>query len=156
MHTPQPVEHDPYLATAASKLDQPTALITAAKQPARIRHHPCWCDRQHCITSDTGIRHTSTPTYLTTGEQIFAMTIIQHDPDGEPELLTKVTETGDPDGLHQLTARDQILRRDPAHRIPQSRATTHRTRPGPPPHPAEQLTPPAMTTHLPPACTLAS
>jgi hypothetical protein len=104
MHThSRPVEHDPYLATAASEPDQPTALITVAKQPARIRHHPCWCDRQQCLTSETGIRHTSTPTYLTTGEQIFVMTLIQHDPDDEPELLIKVTETGDPDGLHLLT-----------------------------------------------------
>jgi hypothetical protein len=80
-----------------------TEFIPTPTQPARIRHHPCWCDRQQCLTSETGIRHTSTPTYLTTGEQIFVMTLIQHDPDGEPELLIKVTETGDPDGLHLLT-----------------------------------------------------
>ncbi|MGH3847147.1 MAG: hypothetical protein ACRDS0_37865, partial [Pseudonocardiaceae bacterium] len=38
-----------------------------------------------------------------TGEQTFALTLIQHDPHCDPELLIEVTDTADPDGLHVLT-----------------------------------------------------
>jgi hypothetical protein len=55
------------------------------------------------VTSDEGARHASRPTRLITGEQTFALTLIQHDPEGEPELLIESPITADPDGLHLLT-----------------------------------------------------
>lgn len=80
-----------------------TEIINDPKQPTRVRHHPRWCDLQRCITGDGGARHASTTTHLPTGEQTFALTLVQHDPDGAPELLIEVTDTPDPDGLHLLT-----------------------------------------------------
>ncbi len=80
-----------------------TETINDPKQPTRVRHHPRWCDLQRCITGDGGARHASTTTHLPTGEQTFALTLVQHDPDGAPELLIEVTDTADPDGLHLLT-----------------------------------------------------
>ena len=69
---------------------------------SRTWAHPRWCDRQQCITSQGGARHSSSATRLITGEQTFALTLIQHDPHGDPELLIEVTDTADPDGLHVL------------------------------------------------------
>ncbi|MGH3857079.1 MAG: hypothetical protein ACRDR6_27070 [Pseudonocardiaceae bacterium] len=70
-------------------------------ESTRTRHHPRWCDRQHCITSEDATRHSSTATRLITGEQTFTLSLIQHDPH-DPELLIEVTDTADPDGLHVL------------------------------------------------------
>ena len=42
---PQSLEHDTSFAPEWS---------------AQVRHHPRWCDRQQCITSEDGTRHTST------------------------------------------------------------------------------------------------
>ena len=60
------------------------------KHPISTRH-PRWCDLQQCITGDDGARHTSTATRLHTGEQTFELTLVQHDPDGAPDLLMEVT-----------------------------------------------------------------
>ncbi|MDQ2790062.1 MAG: hypothetical protein M3Y73_10230 [Actinomycetota bacterium] len=98
MRVSQPVPDDTYFVASPEPIE-----IIATKPPTGTRHHPRWCDRQHCITGDDGTRHTSTPTRLTTGEQIFALTLIQHDPHCAPELLIEVTDTADPDGLHVLT-----------------------------------------------------
>lgn len=87
----------------ATSPEPATELINDPRQPTRARHHPRWCDLQHCITGDDGARHASTTTHLATGEQTFALTLVQHDPDGAPELLIEVTDTADPDGLHLLT-----------------------------------------------------
>lgn len=65
--------------------------------------HPRWCDPRQCITGEHGARHTSRASRLRTGEQTFELTLIQHDPDGAPDLLMEVTDTADPDGLHVLT-----------------------------------------------------
>lgn len=70
-------------------------------ESTRTRHHPRWCDRQQCVTSEGAARHSSTATRLITGEQTFTLTLIQHDPH-DPELLIEVTDTADPDGLHVL------------------------------------------------------
>jgi hypothetical protein len=40
---------------------------------------------------------------LITGQQTYALTLIRHAPEGEPELLIEVTDTADPDGLQLLT-----------------------------------------------------
>ena len=72
------------------------------KHPINTRH-PRWCDLQQCITGDDGARHTSTATRLHTGEQTFELTLVQHDPDGAPDLLMEVTDTAAPDGLQVLT-----------------------------------------------------
>ncbi|MGH3533105.1 MAG: hypothetical protein ACRDQG_00095 [Pseudonocardiaceae bacterium] len=93
----QPVQDDTYLVASSEPVE-----IIATKPAAGTRRHPRWCDRRHCITGDDGTRHSSTPTRLTTGEQIFALTLIQHDPHCDPELLIEVTDTADPDGLHVL------------------------------------------------------
>jgi hypothetical protein len=58
-----------------------TEIIDPTK-PTRTRHHPRWCDHQQCITGEGAARHSSTTTRLITGEQIFALTLIQHDPHG--------------------------------------------------------------------------
>jgi hypothetical protein len=79
-----------------------TEIIDPTK-PTRTRHHPRWCDHQQCITGEGAARHSSTTTRLITGEQIFALTLLQHDPHGDPELLIEITDTADPDGLHVLT-----------------------------------------------------
>jgi hypothetical protein len=101
MRAPQPTEHDTYLATA---IPHPaTEIRDTSTRPTHTRSHPQWCDRQHCATGDEGARHASTPTHLITGEQTFALTLIQHDPDGEPELLIEITDTAEPDGLQLLT-----------------------------------------------------
>lgn len=108
MHASQLVEDDSYVVTSP---EPATEIIDDREQSTRTRHHPRWCDRQQCITGQSGARHTSTPTRLTTSEQTFALTLIQHDPDGDPELLIEVTDTAEPDGLHVLTlARDQGAR----------------------------------------------
>ncbi|MGH3778356.1 MAG: hypothetical protein ACRDRR_21880 [Pseudonocardiaceae bacterium] len=77
------------------------AVELSTGESARARHHPRWCDRQQCITSAGAARHSSTATRLITGEQTFALTLIQHDP-YDPELFIEVTGTADPDGLHVL------------------------------------------------------
>ncbi|MGH3857344.1 MAG: hypothetical protein ACRDR6_28450 [Pseudonocardiaceae bacterium] len=97
MPVSQPVQDDTCLVASPEPVE-----ITDTTPTAGTRHHPRWCDRQHCITGDDGTRHSSTPTRLTTGEQIFALTLIQHDPHCDPELLIEVTDTADPDGLHVL------------------------------------------------------
>lgn len=99
MRTPQPTEHDTDLRAASQAA---TEIPDASTLSPRTGSHPRWCDRRRCLIGENGARHASTPTRLVTGEQIFALSLIQH-PEGEPELLVEVTDTGDPDGLHVLT-----------------------------------------------------
>ena len=75
------------------------------KHPISDRRHPAWCHRPRCITGDGQARHTSTATRLPTLEQVFELTLVQHSPDGAPELIVEVidTELGTPDGVHVLT-----------------------------------------------------
>jgi hypothetical protein len=68
--------------------------------------HPRWCDPRQCVTGEHGARHTSRATRLATGEQTFELTLIQHDPDGAPDLLIEVIDTADPDGLHVLAVHE--------------------------------------------------
>lgn len=100
MRTPRPVEDDTDVVGTCP--DLATETIEGPTQSTRSGQHPRWCDRQQCITGQGAARHTSTTTRLTTGEQTFALTLIQHDPH-DPELLIGVTDTADPDGLHVLT-----------------------------------------------------
>lgn len=75
------------------------------EHPTNTRRHPAWCDRQQCITGDGQARHTSAATRLPTLEQVFELTLVQHSPDGAPELIVEVTDTelATPDGVHVLT-----------------------------------------------------
>jgi hypothetical protein len=63
------------------------------KHPTSDRMHPTWCDRPRCITGDGQARHTSAATRLPTLEQIVELTLVQHTPDGAPELLVEITNT---------------------------------------------------------------
>lgn len=100
MRTSRPVEDD--TDVAGTSPDPATETIEGPTRPTSSGHHPRWCNRQQCITSQGAARHTSTATRLITGEQTFALTLIQHDPH-DPELLIEVTDTAAPDGLHVLT-----------------------------------------------------
>ena len=75
------------------------------KHPTSDRRHPTWCDRPRCITGDDQARHTSAATRLPTLEQIFELTLVQHTPDGAPELLVEITDTelAIPDDVYVLT-----------------------------------------------------
>ncbi len=82
--------------------------ITAVAGSTMRKHptssgHPRWVRPQQCITSEGAAQHTSTATRLTTGEQTFHLTLVQHDSHGVPELLMKVTDTAAPAGLQVLT-----------------------------------------------------
>jgi hypothetical protein len=99
MRVSQLVQGDTDLTTSPELVTE----IPAPTKPTRARHHPRWCERQQCITGEGTARHSSTTTRLITGEQTFALTLIQHDPHGDPELLIEVIDTADPDGLHVLT-----------------------------------------------------
>lgn len=100
MRAPQPTEHDTLIPLAPSQPGTETPDASTLRTGSRL--HPRWCDRRRCQPGQDGARHASTPTRLVTGEQIFALSLIQH-PEGEPELLIEVTDTGDPDGLQVLT-----------------------------------------------------
>ena len=99
MRASQLVHGDTDLTTSPELVTE----IPDPTKPTPTRHHPRWCDRHQCITGEGAARHSSTTTRLITGEQTFALTLIQHDPHGDPELLIEVTDTSDPDGLHVLT-----------------------------------------------------
>lgn len=99
MRAAQPVQDDTHLVTSP---EPATEIIDVPQRATRPRHHPGWCDRRHCVLGESGVRHSSTTTRLTTGEQTFALTLVQHEPH-DPELLIEVTDTADPDGLHVLT-----------------------------------------------------
>ncbi|MGH3829672.1 MAG: hypothetical protein ACRDRS_04355 [Pseudonocardiaceae bacterium] len=100
MRAPQPVADDTDVATSP---EPATEIIADRERPTRVRRHPSWCDRRRCVTGESAARHASTPTRLNTGEQTFALTLIQHDPEGDPELLIEVTDTTERDGPHVLT-----------------------------------------------------
>ena len=76
-----------------------------SKHRIHDRRHPAWCDRPRCITGDGQARHTSTATRLPTLQQVFGLTLVQHSPDGAPELIVEVTDTelATPDGVHVIT-----------------------------------------------------
>jgi hypothetical protein len=95
----QPVYGDTRLGTSP---EPATEIIDVPRQATRPGHHPGWCDRRHCVLGESGARHSSTTTRLATGEQIFALTLVQHE-SHDPELLIEVTDTAAPDGLHVLT-----------------------------------------------------
>lgn len=100
MRTPRPVTDDTDVVVTSP--DPATETIEGPAQPTRSWHHPRWCDRAQCITGQGAARHSSTATRLITGEQTFALTLIQHG-SHDPELLIEVTDTAAPDGLHVLT-----------------------------------------------------
>lgn len=99
MRAPQLVEDDTHVTSP----EPATEIFGDRERFTRTRHHPRWCDRRQCVTGESGARHSSTTTRLSTSEQTFALTLIQHDPDGDPELLIEVTDTAERDGPHLLT-----------------------------------------------------
>ncbi len=99
MRAAQPVHGDTRLVPSP---EPATEIIDVPRKATRPRRHPGWCDRRHCVLGESGARHSSTTTRLATGEQIFALTLVQHE-SHDPELLIEVTDTADPDGLHVLT-----------------------------------------------------
>jgi hypothetical protein len=99
MRAAQPVQGDTHLVTSP---EPATEIIAGPRQVTRPGHHPGWCDRRRCVIGESGARRSSTATRLTTGEQTFALTLVQHE-SHDTQLLIEVTDTADPDGLHVLT-----------------------------------------------------
>lgn len=75
MRTPQPVTADTDVLTSP---DRATEVTNHSTRPGRTGDHPRWCDRARCITGQGAARHTSRATRVITGEQTFALTLIQH------------------------------------------------------------------------------
>lgn len=99
MRVLQPMADGTYVVASP---EPATDVIDHPTQTGHTRQHPRWCDRSRCIPTEGAARHSSTTTRLTTGEQTFQLTLVQHDPHG-PELLIEVSDTAAPDGLQVLT-----------------------------------------------------